>query len=452
MKSFKKRRSHLEQKSHFGTEERFQQFRRILFVEKFLMLPVKTVLVLGSILFVRALLAEGANEEAIFLQYQIFLYMLGNLIFIYSILKIGQKKLQLNVVRVSSFFLSIMDSLFLSFLIYLSDGIDSPLYLAYIGLMVRNAVNFPKIQIQGIINLSCCIFYVGAVIISEGRNMMFFQEVFFLRVFVLLLMSGCCWGIYALVRQKEKKQEETEEMAFRKDKMLGLGRLAGEIAHEIKNPLSIVNNAAYYISKHIRPDQEEVVQQIKTIQDEVARADKILTDILDYSKLSNIRISRIDVPDLINEIADSVKTQFYNKDVEVKKVFEKELPELLMDEGQFRQIILNLVKNAFEAIPSENGMLIIKVRYLPGGYIQIQLLDNGPGLDDEYEEQLFAPFYTTKEDGTGLGLAIVKNIIESYNGKIKIENRGDAASGAIITMLIPVHTPWLKHRLYSKTS
>ncbi|MDP8218688.1 MAG: hypothetical protein P9M03_08185, partial [Candidatus Theseobacter exili] len=161
------RRDH---RSFFKTEELYQQFRRILFVEKYIMLPIKTVIVLFALFFVRILIDQEAFDEALFLKYQILLYILGNLTFIYSIIKIGQRRFRINVVQVSAFFLSIMDCLFLSVLVYLTEGVKSPLYWAYIGLIMRNAVNFPKIQVQGVINVASCIFYIGAVILAGGPS------------------------------------------------------------------------------------------------------------------------------------------------------------------------------------------------------------------------------------------------------------------------------------------
>ncbi|MDP8219450.1 MAG: ATP-binding protein, partial [Candidatus Theseobacter exili] len=262
-----------------------------------------------------------------------------------------------------------------------------------------------------------------------------------LRIFALVLVSGCCWGVYSLVRLKTKEGEELEELKLRKDKMLGLSRMAGEIAHEIKNPLSIVNNAAYYILKHVDKGNERIRQQVKTIQEEVLRADKILTNMLDFAKLSNVKISRINVQDVIDETLELMLAQHSSKKVKVIKEYEKVPPELLFDEGQFRQVIRNIVKNALAAMSDKKGVLLVRLEYIKSGSIKVLFSDTGGGFGDVPAERLFSAFYTTKPDGTGLGLPVVRNIVESYNGTIDIENwkdRNDA--GAVVTVVFPMRT------------
>ncbi len=414
--------------------------RRILFVEKVLM-PVKGAFLLFSMLFFLAPDQEFKLLTKHFFLYQSLLYFIANVIFFFILSWAQVRQWAQTIIKIAAFLLSIIDNLFLSFLIPLTGGLESPLYWIYCGLIVRNAINFPKIQEQGVINLIFCLFYGSIVFFTERESTLFLEEIFYLRIIVLILVSVCCWGIYALIQRKELELEEQRELHLRQEKIHAIRRLAGEIAHGIKNPLSIINNASYYLQKHIPHDNEDLKKHVEIIREEILRSDNILNQIMNYSKLSSVKLVKININQALEKTLQEIHFETYFPNIKIEKNFQKKLPLFFFDEGHLHQILLNLILNASEAVKekkekSENGVLILSTGLEEKGNLVISISDNGIGIDSRSMEKIFNPFFTTKEKGTGLGLSIVKNLVETYDGSIRVQSQKGKGSTFIIELPI----------------
>ncbi len=417
-----------------------RNIRRILFVEKVLM-PVKGAFLLFSLLFFLAPDQEFKLLTKHFFLYQSLLYFIANAIFFFILSWAQVRQWAQTIIKISAFLLSIIDNLFLSFLIPLTGGLESPLYWIYCGLIVRNAINFPKIQEQGAINLIFCLFYGGIVFFTERESSLFFEEIFYLRIIVLILVSICCWGIYALIQRKALELEEQRELHLRQEKIHAIRRLAGEIAHGIKNPLSIINNASYYLEKHISNDNEDLRKHVEIIREEILRSDNILNQIMNYSKLSSVKLTKININQALEKTLQEIHFDTYFPQMKIERNFQKKLPLFFFDEGHLHQILSNLILNAAEAIKEKkdklvDGTLTLSTGLKENGYLVISISDNGIGIDSKSLDKIFNPFFTTKEKGTGLGLSIVKNLVETYDGSIRAQSEKDKGSTFIIELPI----------------
>lgn len=405
------------------------------------MMPVKVVFLIFSALFFFTPQQESSLFTKHFFLYQSLLYLVANTIFFIILTWAQARQWAPASIKISAFLLSIIDNLFLSFLIPLTGGLESPLYWAYGGLMIRNAVNFPRIREQGVINLIFCIFYGGVVYLSERDSGLFLEEIFYLRIIVLLLVSICCWGIYALIQRQGIQLEEQRELHLRQEKIHAIRRLAGEIAHGIKNPLSIINNSSYYLEKHIPDDKSDLKKHIQIIREEITRSDSILNQVMNYSKLSSVKLIKLNVNQVLEKTLEEIHIHTAFPQIKIEKKFQRNLPPFFFDEGHLRQILLNLIINAAEAVmekknKSEMGLLTLSTLLGETGNLVVSISDNGVGIDPKSMEKIFNPFFTTKEKGTGLGLSIVKNLVETYDGFIEVHS--EIGKGSTFTIQLPI--------------
>lgn len=425
-------------------DEQQAQATRILFMERRIMVPVKVALIAFSLFFLRTMnqsVAEGFEEYvrmAPLLRDQLALYSVGNLIFL--LILIRPSRLSFNGVRWCAFFLANLDNLFLSGLIYFTGGGESVLYWIFCGLIVRNAIDFPQAYQQAAINFSVCLFYTLAIILSENTLDFLNTELYALRISVLLLVGTCCWGVALLSENQRRRESETREYLLRSEKLTTVGKLAAEIAHQLKNPLGIINNAAYALQrsfKNPQPPTEDARQQLEIIRDEVRRSDRIISELMDYSRLSDIRIERVQINGVIE---DALKRLFPNPQhsaVKVRRRYAKSLPYLFVQRYQLEECFVNLFRNAIEAMPN-GGTLSIQTSYRAPRFIDVEVGDTGQGITQDKLKRVFDPFYTTKPTGSGMGLSIVKHIVETYGGTIDANSEPDR--GTKFRLSFPIRT------------
>lgn len=198
-----------------------------------------------------------------------------------------------------------------------------------------------------------------------------------------------------------------------------IGELSANMAHEIRNPLASLKGAIEMLKERkISKEHSERLMDIAI--NEMDRLNKIITDFLMYSRPSPPEFSLFDLHELLSETLDMVKTNPAVSSIIIKKDFEGRLP-LKGDKQKLRQVFLNLINNAIEAMV-DGGELQVNTG-INGNHVKIIFKDSGKGISPENIDKVFYPFFTTKEGGTGLGLSIVYRIIEEHNGSIKIDSR-----------------------------
>ncbi len=240
----------------------------------------------------------------------------------------------------------------------------------------------------------------------------------------------------------------TKEQLVQSEKLAALGEISAEVAHEIKNPLVSIGGFARRLEKKIQNYSKEFDHhdELKSIADysniimsEVDRLEKLLTNILTYSKAGTLEREPCDINELLEEGIFLFKSGFFIKNIAVHRQLEQGLPLLQLDKPKIKQVLINLLYNAMESMPS-GGDLTIKTyheKYIGGkNVITVCIEDTGGGIPQDIFENIFNPFFTTKSSGTGLGLSISRKIIEIHGGTIQVEN--NIGSGVAVFLHLPL--------------
>lgn len=254
------------------------------------------------------------------------------------------------------------------------------------------------------------------------------------RVSVLWLLALCCYGAQVLLERQRRAILEAAEFAAREGQLHSAGRLAAEFAHQIKNPLAIINNTAYSLQRSLRGQKGSAAQQIEIIQEEVARADKVITQIMGYAQLSEGRVERLKVVEEIERAAEQVFPGAVPTGIKFKQRFAGPFPPLLMQRGHLAEILVNLLLNAREALGGR-GNILLTAACNADQAVEIAVADDGPGIAPDKLGRIFEAYFTTKEKGTGLGLAIVKHNAELYGGTVRVESK--LGQGSKFTVSLP---------------
>jgi signal transduction histidine kinase len=254
-----------------------------------------------------------------------------------------------------------------------------------------------------------------------------------LRLAVLLLTAICCSGLELLLERQQLAAEEAGEFAARDGQLRSAGRLAAEVAHQIKNPLAIINNAAFSLQRARRENKPVSLEQIEIIQEEVARADKVITQIMGYAQLSEGRVEKLNVIEELNRAIAQVYPPAVPDKIKIHRAFGHDFPPLLMQRGHLSEMLVNLLQNARETLGA-NGNVFVTASCHRNHAVEISVRDDGPGIPPEKNERIFEAYYTTKEKGSGLGLAIVKHNAELYGGTVRVESRLGQGANFILTV------------------
>ena len=224
-----------------------------------------------------------------------------------------------------------------------------------------------------------------------------------------------------------------------------MGELAAGIAHEINNPLAVINEEAGLIKDLMNPEfgerlsDEELFGHLATIHDSVFRCRDITRKLLGFVRRTDIDLKSHDIHSLVNSIVDGLLGQeLAVSNVEIIKNYDPALPEILTDGNQLLQVLLNIINNAVDALANKPGKLVIETSH-DNSQVKIAITDTGCGITPENLEKIFMPFHTTKEvgKGTGLGLSVSYGIIKSLGGKIEVEST--VGQGSTFIILLPIH-------------
>ncbi len=257
------------------------------------------------------------------------------------------------------------------------------------------------------------------------------------RVLLLLLLAMSCYGINVLADLQLQAQEEAKEFAIRQEQLRSTGRLAAEIAHQLKNPLAIINNAAFSLQKTLKETKPAALQQLDMIREEVGRSDRILTELMGYAQLAEGRVERLAMHEEIERAIQRVFPPALPHEVQVQVRCADTLPPLLMQRAHLGEVLVNLLANARDAMNAK-GRIEIAGSLDDAGTVVVTIADTGPGIPDYQHEHIFEPYFSTKEKGTGLGLAIVRHNTEIYGGRVAVEST--LGAGTKFTLRFPAKT------------
>ena len=270
-------------------------------------------------------------------------------------------------------------------------------------------------------------------IVLEGQ-----AEPLMVRLTLLVLMATCAYGVQVLIERQRKAEEEAREAALREGQLHAAGRLAAEFAHQIKNPLAVINNAAYSIQRGLKQGRPVSPGQIQIIQEEVERSDHIITDIMGYAQLREGRVEKLSVTEELDHAIEQVFPPAAGYPVVVHREYGPSFPPLLMLRRHVSETFINLLQNAREALDGRGGNVFVRAQCGNNYSIEVAIGDDGPGIPPDKREQIFEAYYTTKAKGTGLGLATVKHNVELYGGTVRVES--ELGKGARFILLFPAKT------------
>lgn len=240
--------------------------------------------------------------------------------------------------------------------------------------------------------------------------------------------------------------EQLEERERLRDRLAALGEMAAAIAHEVKNPLASIEVMAGVLKRQLI-DQTEALETLNDIIKEAKMANAIVVEVLEFVRPIQLQVERMSLDEIIKDSITLAESKQRRGTVSIDLDLSDEVPDLLADSHQLRQLFSNLLANAFEALGGE-GHVEVRTSLIPADeepsgsnepqppQVVIEVRDSGPGIGADDLERIFSPFFTTKPQGTGLGLAIVRKVVTAHDGHI------DAVSapgrGATFRVTLPV--------------
>ncbi len=235
-----------------------------------------------------------------------------------------------------------------------------------------------------------------------------------------------------ILEARAQERLRLKEQLDRSARLSALGELTAGISHEIRNPLGIIRSSADLLKKKMAGfDPSSQIPNI--IIEEANRLNAIITDFLNYAKPRAPHLTPIRIEEVLEKNIHFLTSRIKEERIRIERRYSEHLPEIIGDVDMLYQAFLNLLINAMQAMP-EGGTIEVAIAPAEAGQIQVCIRDEGGGIPESAVENIWDPFFTTKDTGTGLGLGIVKNIIESHGGGIQIENRVDGGAEVIITL------------------
>ena len=229
----------------------------------------------------------------------------------------------------------------------------------------------------------------------------------------------------------------------RTDRLKSLETIAGGFAHEIRNPLTSIKTFIQLAPE--RKDDPDFIREFsRIVLDDVYRIERLIEEILDYARYMEPKLTEEDVNDIVSSCLYFIEVKADSRGIKIEKELVSDLPRVMLDRQQIKQVFLNLFLNALDAMSEQGGVLRVRTRLLakPGGrpWVQIETEDTGHGIAEANLEHIFDPFFTTKHEsgeheGTGLGLTIVHQIIEEHHGDIQVTSV--AGSGTTFFVNLP---------------
>lgn len=255
-----------------------------------------------------------------------------------------------------------------------------------------------------------------------------------LRILLMLLMTGCCYSLQVSLDRQRLVRRQARELAMQKERLQTASRVAAQVAHELRNPLASINNAAFCLEEALGTRPEPVQQQLDIIREEIDRADLAIRRLMNYAYLAEGPVHRLDLATELDRAIAQVFPPGTDPALQVEKELEPDLPPLFMQPADLSEILVNLLRNAREALNGA-GRVIIQARRLPEGWIQVRICDTGPGIPPELLDRVFEPYFSTKPRGVGLGLAIVRQKTQLYGGSVQAES--ELGKGATFVLKFP---------------
>ncbi|MDQ0244107.1 two-component system sporulation sensor kinase A [Bacillus fengqiuensis] len=237
-------------------------------------------------------------------------------------------------------------------------------------------------------------------------------------------------AILSIFRDITDKKNTTESLLQKSEKLALVGQMAAGIAHEIRNPLTSIKGFIQLFKSKYTSEEE----YFNLILSELERINLIISEFLVLAKPTAVVFKEKEIKSLIKDIVTLINTQAIMKNIQIFVEFESDIPTIVCEENQLKQVFINILKNAIEAMPN-GGMIDVKVKGKEKDKVSIYFIDQGHGIPEDRLLTLGEPFYTTKEKGTGLGLMTSYKIIENHDGELKISSKVN--EGTTVEVILP---------------
>jgi two-component system sensor histidine kinase HydH len=248
------------------------------------------------------------------------------------------------------------------------------------------------------------------------------------------VMELVLYNIWAIILGILKDREMAEQKRSREaESLAAMGKAVSSLAHDLKTPLIAIGGLSRLVQKRLKKDNQSQ-EKLDIIIREIQRLEKMVEEMLDFSRPLELRRSEKDVTHLVNQTIDIVSPIAQKKKVELQNGSSRSFPLLSIDDLRIKQVLINLLINAVEA--SSEGDVVKVCCYEEKGNFLIEVIDCGCGIPSEKREEIFTPFFTTKHGGTGLGLPIAKKIVEAHQGYLEVLNNSE--KGATFRIVIPI--------------
>lgn len=240
-------------------------------------------------------------------------------------------------------------------------------------------------------------------------------------------------SLYADLRDYVRRVEDSQQALLRAEKMAAAGRLTASIAHEVNNPLQSVQNCLHLAGREDMP-VEKRREYFGLAQTELERLMKTMQRMLDFYRPGSAKVEQVDMLELLRHVISLTSQQLGQRRIEVEADLPESLPLIYVVSSQIQQIFFNLILNSLDAMPS-GGRLKIRAREFEHG-VEIIFQDTGPGIPESRRNDIFEPFFSTKEGGTGLGLTVSYNIVTAHGGTLDLVS--DHEPGACFRLFLPI--------------
>lgn len=230
---------------------------------------------------------------------------------------------------------------------------------------------------------------------------------------------------------------EMEEQLRASERLSALGLLAAEIAHEIRNPLTVMQMLFHAMVENLDLEGDSK-RDAEVIGEKMKQMNRILDQVLGFARESEPSMEPVELESLFEDITVLTRHKLQRQGIQLRRRISSTLPPLLADRSQLEQALLNVILNAVQAMPEGGRISLLASTKNHEGqpHLALKIKDTGPGMSPEKLEEIFAPFLTTKEAGTGIGLAIVRKIVENHQGKVVVQST--PGKGTTFTLLFPL--------------